>query len=293
MSPLLGDELRIVLTPDQVLLARIGRSVTWRGVKRQVLERKAISCAGYAGSQAKGGDGEGVATPWWAAVQTLEAELAKQDGRRTFATVILSNHFMRYVLLPWSDVPADQAEELAYARHAFRQAYGDVAETWDLRLSPGGIGMPQLASAVDQRLPEALRALFGCAGIALESIQPHLMAAYNTCQNVLSARSAWFVLVEPGNLCLALLRQGGWESVRTMRLEGDGRAVLPLILERESILSESATAIDDVFLWTPWLGNALMPKTKRWKFWKLQPLLRAGLAPESDARIAAALSGCA
>ncbi|BBI99698.1 hypothetical protein FGKAn22_13910 [Ferrigenium kumadai] len=282
-----------MLTPDQVLLARIGRSVTWRGVKRLVLEKKSIPCANYAGSQANGGDVQGMATQWGAAIQTLEATLAKQAGRKAFATVILSNHFMRYVLLPWSDVPGDEIEELAYARHAFRQAYGDAAETWDLRLSPGKIGMPQLASAVDPRLPEALRALFGRNEIALESIQPHLMAAYNTCQNILDGRSAWFVLVEPGSLCLALLREGHWESVRTMRLDGDGRAVLPLILERESFLAESATAIDEVFLWAPWLGNVLMPKSKRWKFWKLQPLLRAGLVPEPDARFAAALSGCA
>ncbi len=293
MSPLFRDELRIVLTPDQVLLVRIGRSVTWRGLKRRVLEKKAISCADYAVSQGKGGEAQGCATPWGAAMLALEAVLSKQKGRKAFATVILSNHFMRYVLLPWSDVPGNETEELAYARHAFRQAYGEAAETWDLRLSPGKVGMPQLASAVDQRLPEALRALFERTGIPLESIQPHLMAAYNTCENILSGRSAWFVLVEPGSLCLALLRHGGWESVRTMRLDGDGRVALPLILERESFLADSATAVDEVFLWAPWLGNALLPKSKRWKFWKLQPLLRAGLSPEPDARFAVALSGCA
>lgn len=289
MSPLLRDELRIVLSPDQVLLARIGRSVTWRGIRRSVLEKKAILCADYA----RGGEVQGMAAPWGAAMQALEAVLPGQARRKAFATVILSNHFMRYALLPWSDVPGDEAEELAYARHTFRQAYGEAAETWELRLSPGNAGMPQLASAVDQRLTEALRALFGRTGIALESVQPHLMAAYNTCHALLRGRSAWFVLVEPGSLCLALLRQGRWESVRTMRLEGDGRVALPLILERESFLAESATAIDEVFLWAPWLGNVLLPKSRRWKFWRLQPLLRAGLAPEADARFAAALSGCA
>jgi hypothetical protein len=293
VSPLLCDELRIVLTPDQVLLTRIGRAVTWRGLRRSVLEKKVVPCADYAGGQTNGGETQGVATQWGAALQALEAMLPKQPKRKTCSTVILSNHFMRYALLPWSDVPGDETEELAYARHAFRQAYGDVAETWDLRLSPGKAGMPQLASAVDPRLPEALRALFGRNGIALESIQPHLMAAYNTCQNILRGRSAWFVLMEPGSLCLALLRQGRWESIRTMRLEGDGRAALPLILERESFLAESATAIGEVFLWAPWLGNALLPKSKRWKFWKLQPRLRAELAPEPDTRFAVALSGCA
>lgn len=293
MSLLFRDELRIVLTPDQVLLARIGRSVTWRGLRRRVLEKKAIPCAACAAGETRGSEMPGSATQWGGALQTLEAALARQKGRKVFATVILSNHFMRYALLPWSDTPADEAEEMAYARHAFHQAYGAAAESWELRLSPGKAGMPQLASAVDNRLPDELRTLFGRAGVALASIQPHLMVAYNTCRASLHGRNSWFALVEPGSLCLALLRHGRWESVRTMRLEGDGRVALPLILEREAFLSESATATDEVLLWAPWLGNALLPKSKRWKFRKLQPRLRAGLAPESDARFAVALSGCA
>lgn len=287
----LSDELRIVLTPNQVLLTRIGRAIGWRGLRRQVLEKEAISCAP--------GEPSGNASPWEGALQTLEAALAKQAERKpfargkTFATVILSNHFMRYVLLPWSDVPGDEAEELAYARHAFHQAYGEDAESWELRLSPGKAGLPQLASAVDPQLPEALRVMFGLAGIRLESIQPHLMAAYNTCQAILSGRTAWFALVEPGSLCLALVHQGRLQSVRTMRLDGDGRVALPLIMEREAILSESDAVADEVLLWAPWLGNELLPKSKQWRFRKLQPLLRADLAPEPDSRFAVALSGCA
>lgn len=287
----LSDELRIVLTPNQVLLTRIGRAIGWRGLTRRVLEKEAIACAPD--------EIQGSATQWGRALQTLEAALAKQGGRKpfkkgkTFATVILSNHFMRYVLLPWSDVPGDEDEERAYARHAFHQAYGEDAETWELRLSSGKVGLPQLASAVDPQLPEALRAMCGRAGIRLESIQPHLMAAYNTCQAILSGRTAWFALVEPGSLCLALVHQGRLQRVRTMRLDGDGRVALPLIMEREAILSESDAAAEEVLLWAPWLGNGLLPKSRQWRFRKLQPLLPADLAPEPDPRFAVALSGCA
>lgn len=290
MSPLFRDELRIVLTPDQVLLTRIGRSLTWRGLTRTVLEKEAVPCMDEA---TRKGDAPVTAAPWEAAVKTLESALSRNAGRKAFATVILSNHFMRYALLPWSDVPNGEAEEMAYARHAFRQAYGDAAETWELRLSHGGFGMPQLASAVDQRLTAALRDLSGRAGIELESVQPHLMTAYNTCHAILRERSAWFVLAEPGNLCIALLCRGRLESLRTMRLEGDSRLALPMILERESLLAESAAPVDEVFLWAPWLADAQIPSGKRWKFWKLRPLLRNGLAQESDPRFAVALSGCA
>ncbi len=288
MSLLFRDELRVLMTPEQVLLARIERSVGWNGLKRRVLERKALSCAAFSAK-----DGQGGATPWGASLQAVEAALAGNAGRKAVATVILSNHFVRYTLLPWSDVPATEEEEMAYARHTFRQAYGDAAEGWELRLSPGRIGRPQLASAVDKRLPDALRSAFGRAGIALDSIQPHLMTACNACHPGLEGRSAWFALVEPGSLCLALLRQGGWESVRTMRMNGDGRVALPLMLEREANLTESAAAVDEVMLWAPWLANAQLPASKRWKFRRLQPRLRAGMAPLDDPRFAVALSGCA
>jgi hypothetical protein len=286
---LFRDELRIVLTPEQVLLARIGRSIGWRGLGRRVLEKQVLSCAAHAA-----GEGQGSApAQWGAALQAVEAALAGKAGRKACATVILSNHFMRYVLLPWSDVPATEEEEMAYARHTFRQAYGEAAEGWELRLSPGRIGRPQLASAVDKRLLEALRSLFGRAGIVLVSIQPHLMAAYNACHSSLEGRSAWLALVEPGSLCLALLRQGGWESVRSMRMDGDGRVALPLMLEREANLAESAAAVNEVMLWAPWLAGAQLPASRRWKFRKLQPRLPAGIAPVSDPRFAIALSGCA
>lgn len=288
MSLSLSDELRIVLTPDRILLARIERSLGWRGLKRRVAEMEVVSCA--SSSSGEGGvTSTGNETMWAAAMPALETALAKQAGRKARATVILSNRFMCYALLPWSDVPGDEAEELAYARHAFRRIYGDAAETWELRLSPGKVGLPQLASAVDPHLPEALRAMFGRAGIVLESIQPHLMAAYNTCQSMLRKRTAWFAMVEPGSLCLALLDQGCWQSVRTMRLEGDGREALPQMVERESILNESAASTDEVLLWAPWLEEELSLQNTQWKFRKLQPPLGADLAPELDSRFAAAL----
>lgn len=196
VSLLFRDELRVVLTPEQVLMVRIKRAMTYRGLRRKVLEKKAVLCAAYAA----GG------TQWGAALQALEAALTVQAGRKAFATVVLSNHFMRYALLPWSDVPVSEDEEMSYARHTFRQAYGDAAESWELRLSPGRIG------------------------------QPHLMTAYNACRPSFGGKSAWFALLEPGSLCLALLRHGSWESVRTTRMDGDGRVALPLMLEREAYL---------------------------------------------------------
>ena len=56
--------------------------------------------------------------------RTLETALPGYADGKTVATVILSNHFMRYTLVPWRDELSDAEEELAYARHCFTKVYG-------------------------------------------------------------------------------------------------------------------------------------------------------------------------
>jgi hypothetical protein len=279
VSPLWRDELRVVLAPEQVVLVRLGWALTRRGLTRRVMAKAVVDCASAGGE-----------TPWGAAITTLEAELPHLLTRRTVAKVILSNHFMRYALIPWSETLSDAAEEEAYARHFFRQAYGTAAEHWELRLSPERAGLPQLASAVDSRLLAALRAVFVRHGVALDSIQPRLMAAYNNCRPTLHKRSAWFVMVEPGCLCLALLQHGRWASVRTMRIGSDWHNTLAQALDREVYMAEAGAAIQEVFLWAPELGKTELPESGRWQIHHLQPLLRPAFLSEYEGRFATALS---
>lgn len=281
MSPLLRDELRVLLGPDQVVLVRIGRELTRRGLRNRVLAKEVVDCVTTAGGEA----------PWNAAVTALEAKLPSSAGRRTAATVILSNHFVRYAMVPWSEKLSDEAEELAFARHCFRQVYGEAAESWELRVSSGWTGARQLASAVDRRLLAGLRESFEKAGVALKSIQPYLMAVYNNCRTRLEGSSAWLVLHEPGCLIVALQRQGQLASVRTMRIGSDWHDSLPWILEREAFLAESDVMSDAVFLWAPGMEDAAQPATGPWQMRALQPVMRAGFIPEYESRYALAFSG--
>lgn len=281
MSPLLRDELRVVLSPDQLVLVRIAREFTRRGLVRRVLAKELIPCASVVGGEA----------PWEGAIRALEAALPDVAKRKTFATLILSNHFMRYTLVPWSETLSDEAEQMSYAQYCFRQAYGAAVENWELRLSLGLAGVPQLASAVDGRLLQALRLVFLQSGAVLKSVQPYLMAAYNNCRPRLQNRSAWLVLFEPGCLCLVLLQQGRWASVRSMRIGADWREQLPRILEREACMGESDSVPEAVFVWAPTLEKLTLPDSGRWQMHPLQPVVRTGLKPEYEGRFAMALSG--
>ncbi len=184
MLPLLGEELRVVLAPGQLVMVRLGRMLTRRGLIPSIKEKYIADCV-------PPGSGE---APWGAAIQTLTTELPRLFARKAAVKVILSNHFVRYTIMPWSEALGNAAEEEAYARHCFRQLYGAEAEYWELRLSPQRAGLPQLASAVDTRFLAALRNVFKLNGGMLKSVQPRLMAAYNNSRHILSNRRAWLVL---------------------------------------------------------------------------------------------------
>jgi len=276
----LREECRIVLRPDCVVLARLQRELTHLGMKRHVQAVQVATCD-------PPGDEK---TPWGGALSALETVLPEFAGSKSYATVILSNHFMRYTLVPWSDVLNDEAEEIAYAKHSFNEMYGRDANEWELRISSGIYGMPQLASAVDARLPMALRELFGRHEISLRSIRPHLMVAYNACHASLRGQTAWLVFVEEGSLCLALLQKGQWAWVRTMRVGERWHEELPFLLNREALVADIETSPNDVFLWAPDCRDVSIASGGRWQIQPMQPLRMPSIGPALDSRFALYMS---
>ena len=280
MSLRFRDELRIVLRPEQVVLARIRRELTRRGLKRHMEDRLVIPS-----DSATGDD-----MPWSGALRAIEASLSGFAVRKSHATVILSNHFMRYALVPWNDALSDVKEEMAYAQHSFGETYGRDSKAWELRLCAGRAGVPQMASAVDARLLADLGQLFGRSRIGMKSIQPHLMMAYNACHALLHDRSAWLAIVEQGNLCLALLQEGQWSWVRTMRIGRDWQEELPRFLEREAFMVNIENSPSEVYLWAPEHEAVLPVSDGRWQITQLQPLRVPAIGPEFDGRFSMYMS---
>ncbi|MBU1395303.1 MAG: hypothetical protein KKE84_04070, partial [Gammaproteobacteria bacterium] len=174
--------------------------------------------------------------------------------------------------------------------HFFERVHGEAAAQWALRVSPGRNGEPMLASAVDARLLDALRATFAAAGVRLDSIQPSLMAVCNAHRRRLQGRHAWLALLEPGSLCLALLQDGRWARIRSMRIGPGWRVELALLLAREAYLADPGAAARDVFLWASGQDEVKLPETDRWQFHLLAAPDRRG-APADGQRTLAAMEG--
>ncbi len=192
MSRLFPERLRIGLAPAGISLARC------KGVLRtRLVEQKTLACDPAFGTQA-----------WHGALAAL-----KQVDKAARATVILSNHFVRYAIVPWSDALGSAEEEEAYVRHHFAKIHGERAKSWALRWTDAGGA--RLASAIDRELLEALKRALP----RLASVQPYLMAALNRWEKAIPRSGAWLALVEPERACIALHAGGRLRSVQNARGE--------------------------------------------------------------------------
>jgi len=233
---LLRDQLRIALSPGKVVLERLAR-----GLHPKVAARHVVACADSAQDEA----------PWAKVLEALESGLQKEGGAKSDAQIVLSNHFVRYALVPWSDQISDQEEEQAFIRLCFTKTYGADAQHWALRMSPNGFGESQVACAIDQGLLDGLERVVTAHGAKLVSLQPYLMAMFNQWRQELPDSSAWFVVAEPGRLCVSQLQKGRWQTLRTVKAGGDWCQALQKLLEREYLISESGMERGAVYLCTP------------------------------------------
>jgi hypothetical protein len=152
---------------------------------------------------------------WQGAVAALRT---LQWARPSRVEVILSNHFVRYAVIPWSGALAGAAEEQAYVRHHFAKIHGEKAKGWLVRASPASAGAPRLASAIDPALLEEIGRAFPRGGSArLVSVQPLLMSRFNAWREQLPASGAWLVIAEGERACVALHAARAWRSVQNAR----------------------------------------------------------------------------
>lgn len=236
MLPLLRDKVCITLSPDRVEMVRLGR-----GLQPAVVSRHTVSCDMAGPDEA----------PWLRALDSLDAGLHVLGGKRMDAEVVLSNHFVRYALVPWSEEISDESESLAFTRYCFSQTYGNDAQRWALRTSSSGYGETQVSSAVDQDLLDGLDRISTAHSLRLVSMQPYFMTAFNRSLNQLRGSVMWFVVAEPGRLCVSRLQQGRWCNLQAVKADDDWLDTLKNLLEREFLVSEAGTERGEVYLFAP------------------------------------------
>jgi hypothetical protein len=217
---LLSNRVEVLLRPDEVRIAR----------RRSVRRFDVI------------GDGANGVEPWQASVDRLSAGLLEMGVRSGALYVVLSDHFLRYALVPWSDKLVADHERLAFARLMLQEVYGAMAEGWDLCMDDQPAGQPSFACAVDRGLVHALRERCKQRGLRLAALVPALAARVNRHRRALRAATFCLASVEPGRLTLAFREPAGWTAVRSRRSDGSLAEALPAALKQESVAGGSTPA---------------------------------------------------
>jgi hypothetical protein len=203
-------------------------------------------------------------------VDALSRALGTLAWKNADASVTLSNHLVRLVLVPDAGEVGGAAERLALARHRLRLVYGGRADAWETVLGEPG-GGPGIAAAIDPALPAALRDALAAAGIKLRSIRPYLADAFNSARALLPPGPAWFAVLEPGRVCVAFVDRVRWLALRSQRVQGAPETALPTVLEQCRLAGGIETESVEVCVVARGSFPADIAPAGRWRFRAVPP----------------------
>ncbi len=189
---------------------------------------------------------------WQASLVTLGQWLAQnkrnaaQLGRVGQVDLIVSDEFVRYALIPWSDNVYKKSEVAALSRIHFETLFGDAAANWDIQTEPAVYGQASISCAMDKALLSSLLDLLKAHGLRLASLQPYFVRAFNQWHNRLIGDGV-FAVVEADQCVLACYKNSAWHSIRSFKLDEHLEASLERLIEREKLLQGlSETAAIDI-----------------------------------------------
>ena len=220
-----GQRLRVELRPASVGL-----------VRRGLVQRSRVHSSRTIPVEVAAGSRENPSESWRAAVDALTAALREPRGR---IEIVLSDHFVRYLLIPWSKELVGDSERLGFARMAFRDLYGHLADGWDLCMDEQPAGQASFACAVDRALASSLRELVARAGGQLAALTPSLADCINRHRSAFNTGEFCFAAAEPGRVSLAVRSHAGWQAVRSRRVDGPLAETLPTLLKQEIAVGEA------------------------------------------------------
>ena len=235
MSRLLGERFTVAVGPERVVLAR-------RAGWRRPAELKA--------------EAECAAPTAKAAVAALSELLARPEIGAGEVTIVLSNHFVHYVLLPWRPEVGGPTELAAYASILFDETFGNEAGGREILIGRERAGSARIAAGIDSTLLHGLRSAVGASKLRLASVQPYLSVAFDRVRRTVGKRDFMFVLAEPARSCVLVASGGRWRSLRNTAT-GARPHELAHLIEREAQLAGLADeGMPPVFVHAP--GNAAL-----------------------------------
>jgi hypothetical protein len=215
------DRIEVFLAPHGVRIARARR-----GLRGRTDPELAVEVDGDAG--------------WPAALEALARALPKVGEKRADVRTVVSNHFVRYALLPGVELLTSDEERVALAKHQFHGIHGERSAGWRVVLAEQGSQVSNLAAALDAEMLDALVAKLTAAGHVPRSVEPLLSVAFNACRREIGRGAAWLAVAEPGRLCVGHIENQRWVDVRNARATRAPDEELPVVLEQMRLAAGAA-----------------------------------------------------
>lgn len=220
---------------------------------------------------------------WREPLQVAVRMLDDAQARGGALHVVLSDHFARYAVVPWSPGLVRDAERVAFARLTFSQTYGVLSDDWEIALDENLQAAPVIACALDRAFLQSLREICSARRMRLVSVAPAFVRALNRHRSALRGDSFWVARVESGRLTLALRDAGVWAALRTRRLDETDAQALASALRQEA-LACGASPKGSVYLMDMAGTTQSLPG---WSVTRLGAAAGAAAAPQTARALAA------
>ena len=143
-------------------------------------------------------------------------------GARARVKVVVGEPYARYMALPWQDGLYSPQDWQAYAQHMMATHFCEEAPDWKVGTTVQGYGHKAFASAIDNRLFDAIRA--GVAEVPranLYSVRPLLAHAMHRRQFSLLRASYGLVVVSLGSASCVFVDGGQCEGVVSLPFDAN------------------------------------------------------------------------
>jgi len=240
------DQLRIALAPHGLALLR------HQGNLQKPVASKSIACD---------------ARDWHNLLPLLERELSESAWRAPQVHVVLSNQYVRYVLTAPPGKALTREEEHALVGASFREIYGNEVADWRIRVysQPPQFGL--VGAAIDESLALLMGELFKRQHYLNWTLNPLATPASNQPGRV---ATDWWVLVEPGWMCLFNAAGDYWRYVSSQPVDDHWRSTLPDMLDHEARMAGESPAgrIQTAFIQAIGVGHGTPPVAAGWN-WRI------------------------
>lgn len=272
MSPLLHNRAFVAISSERISLIKLGRGLK---LKVQAKYDEVLAPIGELPS-------------WKAALDRATQLLSQPEWKTAEVNVVLSNRLARFAVITFGQQLSSYASQEAFARHVSTQTYGAVVEKWAFRIQPGKAGAPRLVTALDQGLLDGLQQACEVHQLKLNLVIPCLAPVFNRFRKMFKKDPFWLVINEPGYSLLALMSGGEFVAVNGVRHNNIDE--LPMLLDRENLVSPLPKPCKSVYLYTPLPNDFRAMLKTEYEFEKLDLVVPVGFPAQSEGLYAMTMS---